>query len=107
MPTVAIRSGSSHADLAAAARILQSGNGTVLFEDFVLCGGPGHVRCDVPDYAPSARRCATEYEVLVENARRVLDASEFRGLMPRLPLRWRVVEATENGIVELWPCETR
>ena len=94
--------------LAAAAAVLASGTGVVLLDKQVaMRPAHGHIRCEVVDPMPSARRCEQEFEVLVENARRVLDASTFRDLMPRIPLQWLVVEDHGTGIEELWPCPTR
>jgi hypothetical protein len=94
--------------LAAAAAVLASGTGVVMLDKRVaMRPAHAHIRCEVVDPMPSARRCEQEYEVLVENARRTLESSAFRSLMPRLPLKWLVVEDQGTGIDELWPCTTR
>ena len=58
--------------------------------------------CQVVDPTPSAHRCAYEYEVLVENARRLLESSRLHDLLPPLPRRWSVVEGRETGATEVW-----
>ena len=106
--TIAIDACASDERLAAAAAVLASGTGVVLLDQHVaLRPAQGHIRCEVVDPTPSARRCEQEYEVLLENARRALEASALRDLMPRLPLQWVVVEDQGTGIEELWPCPTR
>ena len=105
---IAIDACASGERLAAAAAALASGTGVVLLDKQVaMRPAHGHIRCEVVDPMPSARRCEQEFEVLLENARRALQASAFRDLMPRLPLQWLVVEDQGTGIEELWPCPTR
>ncbi len=103
---IVVAAGDSGERLAAAAAALADGTGVVLFDGRIALR-PLHdlIRCEVLDPAPSERRCAHEYEVLVENARHALDASGFRRLMPRRPLEWRVVEDRGTGVGELWPCQ--
>jgi hypothetical protein len=88
---------------ATASRVVANGTGTVLFEGIVaLRLGAGEIVCAVIDLERSVHRCATEYEVLVENARRALEASTLNALLPRLPRRWLVVEDCGSGTVERW-----
>lgn len=95
---------SSDERLALAAEILASGRGVVLLDELVaLRPAHTHLRCEVVDPMPSSRRCVHEYEVLVENAQRALDASRLRKLLPDLPRRWSVVEDCGTGTEELWP----
>ena len=51
---------------------------------------------------PHAHRCANEYEVLIENARRTLEGSKLYALLPQLPRKWVVVEDYGTGTVEVW-----
>jgi len=89
--------------LALAAEILSSKTGVVLFENILaLRSTRTHLLCEVIDPTPSARRCATEYEVLVENARRAFEASRLRKRLLDRPCRWVVVEETGTGTVEVW-----
>lgn len=100
---LAIESGASEQRLALAAEILASGAGVVLLEDIVaLRPSRYELLCEVIDTMPTAHRCANEYEVLVENARRALEASKLAALLPDLPRSWLVVEDYGTGTVELW-----
>jgi hypothetical protein len=100
---VAVDASSSDQRWALAADLLVSGTEVVVLEGLVaLRTTPTHLYCEVIDPMPSARRCAAEYEVLVENARRALEASRLRGLRPDLPRRWLVVEDYGTGTMELW-----
>lgn len=89
--------------LALAVEMLTRRSGVVLFEETILLRPEGgHLLCQVLDPISSAHRCANEYEVLVENARRLLDASRLRKVLPRLPKKWSVVEGDGTHGVELW-----
>jgi hypothetical protein len=90
--------------VALAARALANGESVAMFGgSLVLRPTRGALLCEVVDPAPSARRCANEYEVLVENAQRALEASELAALLPRLRQVWRVVGDTGAGAPEeLW-----
>lgn len=52
----------------------------------------GVLHCAVRDPEPLAHRCEVEYEVLVENARRALEASVFAAHLPPLPRSWSVID---------------
>ena len=100
---LAIETGDSDQRFALAAKTLATGNSVVMFEGtLVLRAAAGELLCEVLDPTPSARRCANEYEVLVENAQRALEASKFGALLPRLRHRWLVVGDTGTGKTELW-----
>ena len=76
-----------------AAAMLSTGTGVVLFDGTIaLRRTSGYLLCEVLDAAPTSRRCEIELEVLLENARRALDASGLGQRLPRLPCRWIVVE---------------
>ena len=97
----------SHGDpeqaLALAAETLAAGESVVMFEGtLVLRPERGELVCEVVDPAPSARRCANEYEVLVENAQRAFEASRLGTLLPHLRRRWLVVGDIGAGTTELW-----
>jgi len=101
---VTIDAGSSDQRLALAADILAGHEGVVLLEGFIaLRPSRTHLLCEVLDPSPEARRCANEYEVLVENAQRVLEASRLRDLLPGVPRKWRVMADHGTGTEELWP----
>lgn len=94
---------SSDERLGLAAEVLADGSGIVLFDNVVaLRRSPARLLCEVLDPAPGTHRCASEYEVLVENARRALDSSRFKNLLPEIQRRWAVVEDCETAAVELW-----
>ena len=101
---LAVDAAASDQVLALAADILASGNGVVMFKG-LLALRPTRTRllCEVIDPMPSARRCAHEYEVLVENARRALEASKLREALPDIPFRWSVVDDHGTNVAELWP----
>lgn len=86
-----------------AAQRLAQGAGSVLLGDtLALCRERGLLSCEVIDPAPATRRCAVEYEVLVENAQRTLEASGIADRLPELPRRWKVVELRGDGVVTAW-----
>ena len=104
---LAIEPGAAGQRLALAAEILASGAGIVLLEGVVALRCVGRALfCEVVDPMPSARRCALEYEVLVENARRTLEASKLDAFLPALPRTWLVVADYGTGTVELWRAPT-
>lgn len=89
--------------LAQAVDMLATGNGVVVFERLVaLTRERECLKCEVIDPDGFMRRCAHEYEVLVENSRRALDRSELRRLLPDWPQRWSVVEDRTTGVREVW-----
>jgi hypothetical protein len=75
----------------------------VLLDGFLALRLLGHeLLCEVVDPMPSTHRCAMEYEVLVENARRALEASRLHPLLPDVPRIWVVVDDCGTGTQELW-----
>jgi hypothetical protein len=87
-----------------AAQRLASGTGLLLLDDRIaLRRTQGWLACEVIDPAPGARRCAVEYEVLVENAQRALEASRIAECLPALPRKWTVIEVHGDSIVTAWP----
>ena len=89
--------------LALAAQVLADRSGVVVLQGIVaLRPMRTELLCEVVDPMPSSHRCAVEYEVLVENARRALEASKLQDLLPSLPRRWLVVEDCGSGATELW-----
>ena len=100
---LAIGTGASRQRLALAAEVLANGSGVVLLDELMaLRHSDSELLCEVIDRAPSAHRCAQEYEVLVENARHALEASKLSPLLPDLPRAWIVVADYGSGTVELW-----
>jgi len=98
-----IDANSSDERLELAAEILATGAGVVMFDKTVaLRPTPACLLCEVVDSAPTSRRCENEYEVLVENAQRMLDSSRLRKRLPDIPRKWLVVEDYGTGTVELW-----
>jgi hypothetical protein len=98
-----IETGDSDERFALAAKTLAAGESVVMFEGtLVLRPARGELQCEVVDPTPSARRCANEYEVLVENAQRALEASKLGALLPRVRRSWLVVGDTGAGTTELW-----
>lgn len=93
----------SDQQLALAAQVLADRSGVVVLQGVVaLRPMRTELLCEVVDPMPSSHRCAVEYEVLVENARRALEASKLRDLLPPLPRTWLVVEDWGSGTSELW-----
>ena len=89
--------------LALVAKALAGGKSVVVLEGMlVLRPARGELLCEVIDPTPSARRCANEYEVLVENAQRALETSNLGSVLPRLRRTWVVVAETDDGTTELW-----
>jgi hypothetical protein len=104
---LALEPGASDERVALAADVLADGAGVVLFEGFLALRPTGReLLCEVVDPMPSTHRCANEYEVLVENARRALEASKLRARLPDLPRKWLVVEDYGTGTIELWRAST-
>ncbi len=98
-----IEASDSDQQFALAAKTLAAGQSVIMFEGMlVLRPARNELVCEVVDPTPSARRCANEYEVLVENAQRALDASKLGTLLPHLRRRWLVVGDTGAGTTELW-----
>lgn len=86
-----------------AAEILAAGTGVVLLENHVaLRPSRTALICEVIDPAPLEHRCAMEYEVLLENARRTLEASPLWRRLPQMPQEWMVVEDYGSGTIERW-----
>ena len=59
--------------------------------------------CDLVDPAPDARRCANEYEVMVENSQRAFERAPLLAHLPGLVARWRVIDGSEPEPEVLWP----
>jgi hypothetical protein len=98
-----IEIGDSDALSALAADTLAGGKSVALFQGtLVLRPVRGALLCEVVDPAPSARRCANEYEVLVENAQRALESSKLGALLAHLRHTWLVIGDTGAGPTELW-----
>jgi hypothetical protein len=74
-----------------AADILADGEDVVMLGGALALHSTGHeLICEVVDPSPGARRCENEYEVLMENAQRLLERSKLGTLLPPLPRRWRM-----------------
>ena len=100
---IAVRTTSPRQQLADAVRVLGKPGGIVVLDAVLaLRSTVQELHCEVIDPAPSAHRCAFEFEVLVENARRKLESSPLHDLLPNLPRRWSVVENGDDGAIELW-----
>lgn len=94
---------SSDQQLDQAAEILATGAGVVMLNNTVaLRPTPTCLLCEVVDPAPASRRCANEFEVLAENAQRMLDSSRLSERLPNIPRKWLVVADCGTGTVELW-----
>lgn len=90
---LAIDTDASEQQLALAAEILARRAGIVVFGGLLaLRATETGLLCEVLDPTPASHRCASEYDVLVENAQRALAASRLRDLLPDLPRRWSVVQ---------------
>ncbi|MEO8466915.1 MAG: hypothetical protein ABI640_16375 [Gammaproteobacteria bacterium] len=100
---LAIETGDSDQRFALAANTLATGASVAMFDGaLILRARCGELVCEVVDPTPSARRCANEYEVLVENAQRALESSKLDALLPRIRRRWVVVGDTGAHKTELW-----
>ena len=94
---------SSTDQIALAADVLANATRVVVLANSLALQATRHeLLCRVVDPTPSAHRCAYEYEVLVENARRLLESSRLHELLPPLPRRWSVIEEHETGATEVW-----
>jgi hypothetical protein len=103
LDVLTIGADSSADQFALAADALASAKRVVVLENSLsLRIARNELQCQVVDSTPSAHRCAYEYEVLVENARRLLESSRLHELLPPLPRRWSVVEGHETGATEVW-----
>ena len=93
--------GATEARCRLAAEALRDDGARVLFGDALALSRHGHrIVCEVVESPGSVHRCAEEYAVLVENARRALAASRLQPLLPALPMTWVVVEDDGTGAVE-------
>ena len=100
---LAIDAGSPAERLELAAQLLRERAGVVLLEGSLALRPSGReIVCEVIDPAPSAHRCAFEYEVLVENARRLLESSSLHERLPDRRRQWVVVEDLGTGTAEVW-----
>ena len=79
-----------------------SGSVVLLDGTLALRVEPGRIVCEVIDPQPSQHRCAEEFAVLVENARRALQLSKLNSCLPARPQQWVVVEDTAGDPVEVW-----
>ena len=83
---------------------LASGKGVVWLGDGLRLRTTGRtLHCEVIDDAPSAHRCAFEYEVMVENARHAMAASPLSASLPTGTRIWSVVERTGDAFTRIWP----
>ncbi len=61
----------------------------VVFESSLVLNACKHyLECHLVDTEGATHRCEREYEVLVENARRMLESSRFGSMLPEQPRRW-------------------
>jgi hypothetical protein len=98
-----LETGASDERVERASEVLTDGAGIVVFDGFLALRRAGRqLLCEVIDPTPSAHRCANEYEVLVENARRALEASKLAARLPWRPRKWIVVEAHGTDTTEVW-----
>jgi len=103
-----INTDSSEESLLVAREILVKNAGVVLVENAVFENAValrlkgGNLRCEVIDTELSVHRCENEYEVMVENARRMLETSRLNDYLPDIPRDWLVVEGRGTRIEELW-----
>lgn len=73
-----------------------AGGGTVEVEGLLVLRQRGAMLlCDVIDPLPGSQRCEMEYEVLVENARRALEACGLAARLPDIRRQWSVVSGEE------------
>lgn len=100
---VRVEVGAPEARCRFAAEALRDDGARVLFGDALALRRHGQrIVCEVIEPPGSVHRCAEEYAVLVENARRALAASRLQAFLPALPLAWVVVENEGAGTVERW-----
>ena len=89
--------------LDSAVEVLASGAGVVLLNNTIaLCQTATHLLCEVVEPTTSSRLCEYEFQVLVENAQRMLDCSRLGERLPDIPRKWRIVEDCGTGTAELW-----
>jgi hypothetical protein len=94
---------SSDRRLALAKALLKNCRAVILLDGaLALRAEPGRIVCEVIDPQPSQHRCAEEFAVLVENARRALQRSKLSSCLPARPQQWVVVEDTAGEPVEIW-----
>jgi len=62
------------------------------------------IYCEVVDTNPMSHRCAEEFKVMVENAKRSLTRSKLANHLPNKPRQWLVVEECNGHAEELWLC---
>jgi hypothetical protein len=94
---------SSDEQLGLAESLLENCGSVILLEGkLALRAEPGRIVCEVIDPQPSQHRCAEEFAVLVENARRTLQQSKLSSCLPARPQQWVVVEDTASEPVEIW-----
>lgn len=99
---LAVCPGAPEATLRGAALHLDEG-GTVLFDDVLAIRRAGdRLHCEVLDPEGAAHRCAEEFSVLVENARRALEASGLNAWLPALRRHWSVVVRRGETVLETW-----
>jgi len=95
---------SPEARIALAAELLSDRDGVVVLGGSIaLRPGPKEILCEVVEPAGTAHRCAEEYKVLIENAKRRLEASRLWAHLPPKRLRWVVVEDHAGGSQQVWP----
>ena len=101
---LAINADSSDQQLGLAIDILLTARGVVILDNAVaLRATATGLVCEVIDPAPTSRLCEHEFEVLVENAQRVLESSRLSKRLPKIPRKWLVVEDNGTKIVQWWP----
>jgi hypothetical protein len=94
---------SSDQRLELAKTFLENCSSVILYDGtLALRAEPGRIVCEVIDPQPSQHRCAEEFAVLVENARRALQLSKLNSCLPGRPQQWVVVEDNAGGLVEIW-----
>lgn len=96
-----IAADATEAQLADAATRLVRGDVVLLDDTLALRPSANQLYCEVIDPDPQCHRCAMEYEVLIENARRKLESSGLHGLLPDLPCHWVVVDQHGNNTHQL------
>jgi hypothetical protein len=98
-----VDAGSPVGRLQRAAQVLAEGNGIVVLDGRLALRPTSRLLlCEVIDSASAVHRCDHEYEVMVENARRALEASPLFAMLPGMPRKWVVVADHGTGTVEQW-----
>ena len=103
-PSLVVDEQASERQLARAVAALDSGKSAVILKG-VVCLHPRQfqILCEVLDPAPLQHRCAQEYAVMVENARRALACSALGARLPVRAQYWVVVEQYGAAAAEpLW-----